>query len=85
MIVIINNCEVILTNDTIKKTKNTLIDSANKCIKEAVEKVVIVNDLDRYIKFYLDYIEKIKISERHSLTFIQKAVEIQTGLCCSIL
>lgn len=85
MVVIVNGQEITLTNDTIQKTKEYFIDNAKQCIDDAVNGVVTVNDLEKCVRYYLDRIEKIKSYERYSLAFIQKAVEIQTGVCCAIL
>lgn len=81
--------KVILTKDTIVKTREWFIQNELGCIAEVESGEVYLNPeygFDRYKGDCLSNIEKIKQGEwDHSLTFVQRAYYIQSGKSVGLL
>ena len=77
---------VIITNDTILKTRKYYIDLANKCINAALNGSMFVNDIQEYIAQQKSYILGFQSDKYdYSISFLQRAYYIQTGECIALL
>ncbi|MCG7348846.1 hypothetical protein [Sphingomonas sp. ACRSK] len=93
MIVRVHGKPVTLTIETIAATRAWFIENEKACIAEAREYVATggksgtrVNNLDRYVAWCEDSIARIESGEGdRSVTFIQRAVALQTGECVPLL
>lgn len=75
-----------ITTETIERTRNHFVENCKSCIAGSINGEFKVNDLNKYV----DWQEKqIKIflagKNDHTLTFLQRALWIQTGKMVAIL
>lgn len=93
MIVHVHGKPVTLTAETIAATRAWFVDNARACIAEAREYVETggvsgtrVNDLDRYVAWREETIAYFEAGKGDgSLTFVQRAVALQTGECVPLM
>lgn len=77
---------ITITNETIMKTRSHFINNCNACILGACSCEFRVNDLMKYIEWQKRYISSIVKGESdHTLTFLQRALWLQTGEMAAIL
>lgn len=76
---------VLLTDETIRLTKQSFIENDYKCLESAILKEFNVNDLPSYILWIKSMIEDMRNCTRYSFTFIQRAYFIQSGECVGLL
>lgn len=75
-----------ITQATIKATREHFIDNCKACILDATNGKFRVNDLNKYIEWQTKYIESTNNGENdHTLTFLQRALWLQTGNMIAIL
>ena len=80
MIVHVYDKPVKITAETIQKTREHFADTARACIDAATKGEFHVNDLSSYIVGQQKRIaDDLAGTNDHTLTFIQRAVWIQTG------
>ncbi|KAF1011077.1 MAG: hypothetical protein E5299_01498 [Burkholderia gladioli] len=71
---------VVITDETIKKTRQWYADNAAHCIAEAESGTVRVNDLDEYRKWRQQQAARsLDGLDDHTFAFLQRAYFIQTG------
>ncbi len=71
---------------TIQATREHFAQIHRDCISKAKHGEFRVNDLSRYIRFHTKMIENsLSGNSDQTLTFLQRAVWIQTGSCPSLL
>lgn len=76
----------LLTQETIRATRQWFADNAHACIAEARSGAVRVNDLPAYIAWREESaVAALRGDYDHSLTFLQRATYIQTGDCPALL
>jgi hypothetical protein len=77
---------VTLTPETIQATRQWYADNAQACIAEAESGEVFVNDLPSYIAWRKESAaDSLAGKYDHSLSFLQRAYFIQTGISVPIL
>lgn len=80
MTVIVYGKPVEITEESIQKTRQWFADNAQACIDQAREGVFKVNDLPRYVEWHAERMrDSLAGKGDHTLTFIQRALYIQTG------
>jgi hypothetical protein len=78
--------DTIITHATIILTRNHFIDNCNACITGATKGDFRVNDLSKYVAWQQRCISSMRNGESdHTLTFLQRALWLQTGNCVAIL
>ena len=71
---------VILTDESVLRTREWFADNCLGCISEAKSGLVYVNDLEEYIVWQLDSRDRVLAGkDDHTFTFLQRAYFIQTG------
>jgi hypothetical protein len=76
----------LITQETIRATRQWFADNAHACISEARSGAVRVNDLPAYAAWCDERAAAALRGEYdHSLTFLQRATYIQTGDCPALL
>ncbi len=75
-----------LTAETIKATRQWFADNALACIAEVESGEVRVNDRERYFAWRMQcHADALAGRYDHSLTFLQRATYIQSGVCHALL
>lgn len=75
-----------ITPETVKATRHWFAENYQACIDEAISGKVFVNNLPLYVEQMTKRkAEALSGQYDHTLTFRQKAVYIQTGVCHAIL
>jgi len=86
MKIYVRGVEVILTEETIFKTRQYYSNNAQICIDKAVDGTYTVNDLDSYVEWQLKGIADCNMGlHDHTFAFIQMAYYIQSGECVPLL
>lgn len=80
MRVIVYNKPIEITPETVQKTREWYADNARACIEEATAGKFHVNDLAKYVSWQRERIRESLSGEwDNTLTFVQRAVYLQTG------
>jgi hypothetical protein len=80
----VNN--IAITNETIIATRSHFINICNACILGACSNEFRVNDLRKYIEWEKQHISRYAKGEGdNTLTFLQRALWLQTGEMVAIL
>ena len=75
----------VLNLENLEKAREWFIKNAFDCIKEAEEETVFVNDLEKYRKSKMEFIDRMKNETNFSATFLQRAYYFQTGKSIALL
>lgn len=77
---------IIITNETIAKTRVHFARIHRACANDALNGNVKVQDVDSYVNWQVQCEgDMLQGSNDHTLTFLQMAFYIQTGDCAGIL
>jgi hypothetical protein len=77
---------VVITPETVVLTRKHFADNQRECTRAAQSGEMYVNDLDRYVKRTEETISHIESGGwDHTLTFIQRAHWLQTGIDIPLL
>jgi len=86
LLILVRGKDVLLTSETINKTRLSFYENAIACIEEALSGEVSVNNIIDYIKWKKKQsFEALQSKAPYSFTFIQRAYYIQSGECIPLL